>query len=89
MVRRMAAEPTPDSSLAEFVAVVARMLARSPDDVQVTESVDGETVVYKLHLAPEDVGRVIGREGRVVRAIRSLLRAAAVRQGVRVSLEID
>jgi uncharacterized protein len=85
----MAAEPTPSSPLAEFVTVVARMLARSPDDVQVTETVDGDGVVYKLHLAPEDVGRVIGREGRVVRAIRSLLRAAAVRQGVRVTLEID
>jgi predicted RNA-binding protein YlqC (UPF0109 family) len=85
----MAAEPTPSSPLAEFVTVVARMLARSPDDVQVTETVDGDAVVYKLHLAPEDVGRVIGREGRVVRAIRSLLRAAAVRQGVRVTLEID
>jgi len=85
----MAAEPTPDSTLREFVAVVARLLARSPDDVQVTESIDGETVVYKLHLAADDVGRVIGREGRVVRAIRSLLRAAAVRQGVRVSLEIE
>lgn len=85
----MAAEPTPDSTLREFVAVVARLLARSPDDVQVTESIDGETIVYKLHLAADDVGRVIGREGRVVRAIRSLLRAAAVRQGVRVSLEIE
>ena len=85
----MAAEPTPNSTLGEFVATVARMLARSPDDVQVTESVDGETVVYKLHLAADDVGRVIGREGRVIRAIRSLLRAAAVRQGVRVGLEID
>jgi uncharacterized protein len=85
----MAAEPTPSSPLAEFVAAVARMLARSPDDVQVTETIDGDTVVYKLHLAPEDVGRVIGREGRVIRAIRSLLRAAAVRQGVRVGLEVD
>ena len=85
----MAAEPNPSSPLAEFVTVVARMLARSPDDVKVTETVDGETIVYQLHLAPDDVGRVIGREGRVVRAIRSLLRAAAVRQGVRVTLEID
>jgi predicted RNA-binding protein YlqC (UPF0109 family) len=85
----MAAEPTPDSTLGEFVTVVARLLARSPDDVQVTQSVDGETVVYKLHLAADDIGRVIGREGRVVRAIRSLLRAAAMRQGVRVSLEIE
>ena len=85
----MAAEPTPVSTLGEFLAVVARMLARSPDDVQVTESVEGDTIVYKLHLAPDDVGRVIGREGRVIRAIRSLLRAAAVRQGVRVGLEIE
>lgn len=85
----MAAEPTPDSSLNEFVTFVARMLARSPDEVQVTESVDGDTVIYRLHLAADDVGRVIGREGRVVRAIRSLLRAAAVRQGLRVSLEIE
>ena len=85
----MAAEPTPDSTLAEFIAAVARMLARSPDEVQVTESVEGDAVVYKLHLAPDDVGRVIGREGRVIRAIRSLLRAAAVRQGVRVGLEIE
>ena len=89
MVRPMATEPTPVSPLLEFVTVVARMLARSPDDVQVTESVDGDTVVYKLHLASEDVGRVIGREGRVIRSIRSLLRAAAVRQGVRVGLEVD
>ncbi len=85
----MASEPTPISTLSEFVGVVARMLARSPDDVQVTETVEDDTIVYKLHLAPDDVGRVIGREGRVIRAIRSLLRAAAVRQGVRVGLEID
>ena len=85
----MASEPTPDSTLAEFLTIVARMLARSPDDVEVTESVEEDTIVYKLHLAPDDVGRVIGREGRVIRAIRSLLRAAAVRQGVRVGHELD
>ena len=89
MAPLMAAEPTPDSTLAEFVEYVARMLARSPDDAKVTEAIDGDTVVYKLHLAPDDVGRVIGREGRVIRAIRSLLRAAAVRQGLRVGLEIE
>jgi hypothetical protein len=65
------------------------MLARSPDDVQVEETVDGDTIIYKLRLAPDDVGRVIGREGRIVRAIRSLLRAAAMRQGVRIALEIE
>jgi predicted RNA-binding protein YlqC (UPF0109 family) len=65
------------------------MLARSPDEVHVEESVDGDTIVYRLQLAQDDVGRIIGREGRIIRAIRSLLRAAAVRQGVRVTLEVD
>lgn len=85
----MAAPPRPSERLREFIEYVARMLVTSPDEVEVTESVDGETIVYHLKLAPDDVGRVIGREGRIVRAIRSLLRAAAVRQGVRVALEID
>jgi predicted RNA-binding protein YlqC (UPF0109 family) len=65
------------------------MLARSPEAIEVTETVDGDTIVYTLKLAPEDVGRIIGREGRIVRAIRSLLRAAAMRQGIRVALEIE
>ena len=85
----MALDPTPSSPLREFVEFVARMLARSPDDVRVEETIDGGTIVYRLQLAQDDVGRVIGREGRIIRSIRSLLRAAAVRQGVRVVLEID
>lgn len=85
----MAADATPSSPLREFVGFVARLLARSPDEVRVEETVDGETIVYRLRLAQDDVGRIIGREGRIIRSIRSLLRAAAVRQGVRVALEID
>jgi len=85
----MAADATPSSPLREFVEFVARLLARSPDEVHVEETVDGDTIVYRLQLAQEDVGRIIGREGRIIRSIRSLLRAAAVRQGVRVALEID
>lgn len=85
----MAAPPPPSEGLREFIEYVARMLVTSPDEVEVTESVDGETIVYHLKLAPDDVGRVIGREGRIIRAIRSLLRAAAMRRGVRVALEID
>lgn len=85
----MAADPSPTNTTREFVELVARMLARYPEEVEVTETTDGNTVVYRVKLAPDDVGRIIGREGRIVRAIRSLLRAAAVRQGVRVALEID
>ncbi len=85
----MAADATPSSALREFVEFAARLLARSPDEVHVEETVAGDTIVYRLQLAQEDVGRIIGREGRIIRSIRSLLRAAAVRQGVRVALEID
>ncbi|HZT05562.1 MAG TPA: KH domain-containing protein [Chloroflexota bacterium] len=84
----MQPSPQPSNSNREFIEFVARLLARNPDDVQVTETVEDNVVAYHLSLAPEDVGRVIGREGRIVRAIRSLLRSAAVRQGVRVSLEV-
>ena len=79
----------PASSSREFIEFVAKMLARSPDDVQASESVEDNVIVYRLTLAPEDVGRVIGREGRIVRAMRSLLRSAAVRQGQRVVLEVN
>jgi predicted RNA-binding protein YlqC (UPF0109 family) len=82
-------EPQASSPTREFVEYVARTLAREPDEVEVTESLDGNTLVYHLKLAPDDVGRVIGREGRIVRAIRSLLRATAMRQGVRIGLEIE
>jgi predicted RNA-binding protein YlqC (UPF0109 family) len=82
-------EAAPSSSARDFIEYVARMLARSPDDVSVTETVDGDTIRYRLSLNSEDVGRVIGREGRIVRAIRSLLRAIAMRQGIRIALDID
>jgi predicted RNA-binding protein YlqC (UPF0109 family) len=85
----MSANPSPTSTTREFIEFTARMLARSPEAIEVTETVDGDTIVYTLKLAPEDVGRIIGREGRIVRAIRSLLRAAAMRQGIRVALEIE
>ncbi len=82
-------EPLPPNNNREFIEFVAKLLARSPDDVQATETVEENVVVYHLTLAPEDVGRVIGREGRIVRAMRSLLRSAAVRQGQRVVLEVS
>jgi predicted RNA-binding protein YlqC (UPF0109 family) len=81
-------EQNQPSNSREFVEYVAKLLARSPDDVQTTETVEDGVITYHLTLAPEDVGRVIGREGRIVRAIRSLLRSAAVRQGVRIVLEV-
>ncbi len=73
----------------ELVEYVARAIASHPDDVKVTEEVDEEGyVVLKLEVHEDDKGKVIGRQGRVAQAMRVLLRVAAVKQDVRVTLEI-
>ena len=73
----------------ELVELIAKKLVAHPDDVQVTviESEDGQTVELRVH--PEDMGKVIGKAGRTAKAMRSLLSAAASKQGQkRVSLQI-
>ena len=72
----------------EFLEYSVKMLAQSPDQVEVTETVEDTLVSYQLAVAPEDIGRIIGREGRVIRAIRGVLRAAGARQGLRVALQV-
>ncbi len=73
----------------ELVEYVARAIASHPDDVKVSEEVDEEGyVVLKLEVHEDDKGKVIGRQGRVAQAMRVLLRVAAVKQDVRVTLEI-
>ena len=72
----------------DFLEYVARLLAQSPDQVEVTETEEEGVVIYRLAVAQEDVGRIIGRDGRVVRAIRAVLRAAGARQNVRVALQV-
>ena len=72
----------------ELVEYIVQTIATNPDDVRVTEEEqDGQTVL-RLEVAPEDKGKVIGKQGRVVHAIRLLLRVAAVKKGTRVILEI-
>jgi len=72
----------------ELIEYIAKAIADNPDQVVVTESQEEDRVVIKLEVAPEDKGKVIGREGRVVQAMRTLLRMAAVKQGTRAILEI-
>ena len=73
----------------ELVEYLARAIASHPDDVKVAEEVDAEGyVVLKLEVHEDDKGKVIGRQGRVAQAMRVLLRVAAVKQDVRVTLEI-
>ena len=72
----------------EIVEYIAKAIVRAPDEVKVTEESDDEGIVVKLEVAAEDKGRVIGRQGRVAEAIRTLLRVVATKEGVRVRLEI-
>ena len=71
-----------------FVEWVAQRLVDHPDAVEVRE-VDGpNNIVVEVRVAPDDLGKVIGRGGRVIKAIRTLARAAATRSGKRVTVEI-
>ncbi len=72
-----------------LVEYIAKSIVTIPDAVVVTEETTADkNVVLKLQVAPEDRGRVIGKQGRVAEAMRTLLRVAAIRAGVRVQLEI-
>jgi hypothetical protein len=72
-----------------LVEYIAKSIVTVPDAVVVTEETTlDKNVVLKLQVAPEDRGRVIGKQGRVAEAMRTLLRVAAIRAGVRVQLEI-
>lgn len=72
----------------ELVEFLARELVDDPDSVSVTESTDQRGVLLTVRVAADDMGKVIGRGGRTAKAIRSVVRAAATRQGVSVRVDI-
>ena len=72
----------------EVLEYIARNLVDDPEGVQVTEERSEGTVILKLVVAPDDVGKVIGRGGRTARAIRDVVRAAGTRAGVTALVEI-
>ena len=76
-----------DGSLKEAVETIAKALVDHPEEVAVTE-LDGEATVLELRVAPQDLGKVIGKQGRTARAMRTLLRAAGMKLGKRFVLEI-
>ena len=71
----------------ELLLYIARNLVEHPEQVTV-ESYEGDPLVLELRVAPEDMGKVIGRGGRIAKEIRSVRKAVAQRKGVRVSVEI-
>ncbi len=72
----------------DVAEVLARALADEPDEVKVTESEHGGTTLIEVFLAPGDLGRVIGRQGRTVAALRMLVAATAERDGRKATLEV-
>ena len=72
----------------ELLAYLARELVDDPEAVRVGEEERDGALVLVLHVAPDDVGKVIGRQGRIARALRTVVRASAVREDRRVLLEI-
>lgn len=77
-----------DTMMGEVVEYLARALVDSPDEVRISETQDGDRVSVRLDVGEEDWGKVIGKGGRIASSIRSLVKVAAVREDVRVNLEI-
>ena len=71
-----------------LVEIIAQALVTQPDEVNVTEEMDGDTIIVKLRVADDDIGKIIGKSGRIAKAIRTVVRAAAIKQNIRVSVEI-
>ncbi len=72
----------------ELIEYIAKSIVDQPDEVEVTEEDDEDQIVFHLKVAEEDMGRVIGKQGRIANAMRTLLKVAAIRRGERAILEI-
>ena len=72
----------------ELVEVIAKALVDNPEEVVVTEKNDGRNVMIELHVAPSDMGKVIGKQGRIAKAIRAVVKAASTRENIKVDVEI-
>ena len=72
----------------ELVEVIAKSLVENPDEVVVTQTESGNDLLIELKVAPSDMGKVIGKQGRIAKAIRSVVKAAASKDDKKVVVEI-
>ena len=72
----------------ELVEIIAKALVDNPDEVVVTETVKEKAIILELKVAPEDMGKVIGKQGRIAKAIRTVVKAAAIHEDKRIVVEI-
>lgn len=77
-----------DASMKDLVEFIVKSLVDDPSQVHVSEVAGESSVILELRVGPEDMGRVIGRSGRTVNAMRTLVRVLAAKQGKRVTLEV-
>ena len=73
----------------ELVEVIAKALVDNPSEVVVSEKKDGRNIMIELHVAPSDMGKVIGKQGRIARAIRTVIKAATAKNAKPVFVEIQ
>lgn len=73
----------------ELVEVIAKSLVDNPEEVVVSEKEDAKSIVVELRVAPSDMGKVIGKQGRIAKAIRTIARSAAIRSEEKIMVEID
>lgn len=71
-----------------LIEYIARSLVENPDQVRINQVEGEQSVIFELQVAPEDMGKVIGKQGRIANAMRVLLKAAAAKEGKRAVLEI-
>jgi predicted RNA-binding protein YlqC (UPF0109 family) len=72
----------------DLVEYIAKSIVNAPDSVKVTEEQDEQGIILKLSVADEDKGRVIGKQGRIAEAMRTLIRVKAAKKGTKATLEI-
>ena len=73
----------------ELIEVIAKALVENPDEVVVTQREDDHAIVLELHVAQSDMGKVIGKQGRIAKAIRSVVKAASAKETKKVIVDIQ
>lgn len=72
----------------EFVEYIVKQIVKNPQDITVTETLDGDIYIYNISASPEDMGVLIGKEGRTIRSIRNLVKAKAIKDNLRIQINI-
>lgn len=72
----------------EFLTYLIKNITKNPDDVKVEEILEGTTYNYQISVNPDDMGLVIGKEGRIIRSVRALAKSKAIKEGVMINVEL-